>query len=107
MKRLIISFTSYPARIKYVKNVLRALYAQTLQPDKILLWLAKEQFPNLEKDLPEELQDDLRQNKFELRWCDNLGTHKKYFYAMQEFPEDIIVTVDDDVEYDKDVLQTL
>ena len=29
----------------------------------------------------------------------NLKSHKKYFYAMQEFPNDVVVTADDDVYY--------
>ena len=105
--QLIVSFTSYPARIQTVPKVLESLYAQTMQPDKILLWLAEEQFPNREADLPRQLVDDAAAGKFELRWCDNLGSHKKYFYAMQEYPEDIIVTVDDDIFYHQEMLQTL
>lgn len=97
--RLIVSFTSYPARIHAVPKVLESLYAQTMQLDKILFWLAEEQFPNREEDLPQKLVDDAMAGKFELRWCDDLGSHKKYFYAMQEFPDDIIVTVDDDTIY--------
>jgi len=105
--RLIVSFTSYPARIHAVPKVLESLYAQSMQPDKILFWLAEEQFPNRETDLPQQLVDDAAAGKFELRWCDDLGSHKKYFYAMQEFPDDIIVTVDDDIIYHPHTIQTL
>lgn len=104
---LIVSFTSYPARIHVVPQVLESLYVQSMKPDRILLWLAEEQFPNHEADLPKALIDDAAVGKFELRWCDNIGSHKKYFYAMQEYPEDIIVTVDDDTFYHPDTLQTL
>lgn len=107
MNRLIVSFTSYPERISAVNCVLNSLYAQTRKADEIILWLAKEQFPNRESDLPLSLQEDLDAGKFTLRWCENLGSHKKYFYVMQEYPEDIIVTVDDDTFYDQDTLQSL
>ena len=107
MGRLIVSFTSYPGRIRAVRQVFDSLYAQTLQADEIILWLAEEEFPNKEADLPKVLQEDLSSNKFTLRWCDNLGSHKKYFYAMQEYPEDIIVTVDDDLYYHPDSLERL
>ncbi|MBR4435904.1 MAG: glycosyltransferase family 2 protein [Clostridia bacterium] len=107
MSRLIVSFTSFPARIDSVKTVLDSLYQQTLQADEIILWLAEEQFPNGEADLPLPLREDLEAKRFTLRWCDDLGSHKKYFYAMQEYPEDIIVTVDDDTYYHPDTLQTL
>ena len=105
--QLIVSFTSYPARIHAVPKVLESLYAQTMQPNKILFWLAEGQFPNREADLPQQLVDDAAAGKFELRWCDDLGSHKKYFYAMQEFPDDIIVTVDDDIIYHPHTIQTL
>lgn len=105
--QLIVSFTSYPARIHAVPKVLESLYAQTMQPNKILFWLAEEQFPHREADLPQQLVDDAMAGKFDLRWCDDLGSHKKYFYAMQEFPDDIIVTVDDDIIYHPHTIQTL
>lgn len=107
MSRLIVSFTSYPGRIESVKQVLDSLYAQTLQADEIFLWLAEEEFPNKEEDLPKALQEDLLANRFHVRWCDNLGSHKKYFYAMQEYPDDIIVTVDDDTYYHPDSMERL
>ena len=78
-----------------------------MKPDKILLWLAEEQFPGREADLPNNLVKDAVEDKFELRWCDDIGSHKKYFYAMQEFPDDIIVTVDDDMYYDTDMIRRL
>ena len=104
---LIVSFTSYPARIYAVLQVLESLYAQSMKPDRILLWLAEEQFPGREADLPKELIDDAAAGKFELRWCDDLGSHKKYFYAMQEFPDDIVIIVDDDQYYHSDTIKTL
>lgn len=106
--QLIVSLTSYPARIHLVLKVLESLYAQTMQPDRILLWLAEEQFPNREADLPPKLVDDSKEGKFVLRWCsEDLGSHKKYFYAMQEFSNDLILTVDDDTLYHPQTVQTL
>ena len=63
-KRFIVSFTSYLARIPFVSQVLEGLYDQNLQADKILLWLAKEQFPNKESDLPDALVADAHAGKF-------------------------------------------
>ena len=107
MQKLIVSFTSYPARINSVKIVLDSLYAQTLQADEIILWLAEEEFPRKELDLPLSLQEDLQKHRYTVRWCDNLGSHKKYYYVMQENPEDLIVTVDDDLYYHPESLEKL
>lgn len=38
---------------------------------------------------------------------DNIMPHKKYFYAMQEFPNDIIITFDDDVVYSPFTISSL
>ena len=106
-KKLIVSLTSYPARMSTIHLCLDSLYKQSLKADMILVWLAEEQFPNKEGDLPSALIEDTKAGKIEVRWCDDIGSHKKYFYAMQEFPNDIIVTVDDDIIYAPDTLEKL
>lgn len=105
-RELIISLTSYPARIGFVHLTVRSLLKQTMKADKILLWLAEEQFPNRGNDLPPELTSLVAEG-FDIRWCDDLRPHKKYFYTMQEYPESIIITVDDDMEYQDTLVETL
>lgn len=43
-KKIVVSLTSFPARIKKVHIVIESLLNQTIKPDKIILWLSKEQF---------------------------------------------------------------
>ena len=38
---------------------------------------------------------------------DFLKSHKKYFYTMQEYPEDLIILVDDDMFYPYDMIEKL
>ena len=106
-RRLIVSLTTYPKRIGLIPQVLDSIYAQTRKPDEIVLWLAPEQFPEREKELPDRLLELKKDGKLTIRWCDDLKAHKKYFFAMQEYPEDLIVTVDDDLTYSKDTLAAL
>ena len=106
-RRLIVSLTTYPKRIGLIPQVLESLYTQTRKPDEIVLWLAPEQFPEREKELPDRLLELKKDGKLTVRWCDDLRAHKKYFFAMQEYPEDLIVTVDDDLTYSKDTLAAL
>lgn len=104
-ENLIVSLTSFPARIESVWKTIVSLKAQTLLPEKIILWLSKEEFAN--KKVPDSLirlQDDI----FEIRMVDgNLKSHKKYFYAFQEFPDYTIITLDDDNYYHKNLLNNL
>lgn len=105
--RLIVSLTSFPARIGTVYKAIASIYRQTLQPYKVILWLAESQFPKKEAELPVDLLE-YRQLGFEIRWCpEDIRPHKKYYYAMQEYPEDLIVTIDDDLTYDPYMLETL
>ena len=55
MGKVIISLTSYPARIDTVHLTIRSILRQTVQADKILLWLSIEEFPNKYADLPQNL----------------------------------------------------
>lgn len=106
-RRIIVSMTSYPKRIPTVHKALESIYAQTKSADLVVLWLAEEQFPNKEHDLPETLMKLVREKGLLIRWCDDLKGHKKYFYALQEFKNDIVITSDDDLLYPADMIESL
>lgn len=104
---LVLSLTSHPPRMQTISACIRSLLAQSKPADRCILWLSEEQFPRKMDDLPPDLTA-LATGRFEVRWVsDDLGPHKKYLYAMQEFPQSAVITVDDDVEYDPDLVQTL
>jgi len=100
----IVSLTSIPVRIKYIWITIETLMRQSCKPDKIILWLAKEQF--LDKKLPESLTI-LKSRGLSIEFCEDLRSHKKYFFTMQRFPESNVITVDDDVYYPKYFLEHL
>jgi len=106
MNNIIVSLTSYPARINNVSKTIMSMMVQTMEPDEIELWLSQEEFPDGEDSLPDSLLK-LRDGHFSIKWCSNLKPHKKYFYSMQEHKEDIIITVDDDVYYSPNVIEEL
>lgn len=107
-KRIIASFTTYPARIEHVSQSIETLFSQTRLPDEIVLYLAEEQFPRHEADLTEKLLKLSYTGQLKIRWCpEDLRSHKKYFYAMQEYPNDLIVTLDDDLLYNRNMLKNL
>ncbi|TNE80901.1 MAG: hypothetical protein EP332_05820 [Bacteroidetes bacterium] len=104
-KKLIVSFTSFPARIEDVWIVVECLFRQTYQADKIILWLSRNQFEGIK--LPESLLS--QQNRgLEIRFVEeDLKAHKKYLYAFDLYPKEFIVTVDDDLYYDEKLLENL
>lgn len=106
-ERLIVNLTSFPARIKHVWLVIETLLRQTTKPDMIILWLSRKQFPNGTDDLPQSLLD-LTKRGLTIRMVDaDYRSHKKYHYCLVEFPNDHIITVDDDVFYDTRLVERM
>jgi len=102
---VVVSLTSYPARIKNIWMVISSILAQSYCPKLIILWLSKEQF--LSKRLPKRLTD-LQSERFKIVFVEgDIRSHKKYLYAFMKFPEKIIITVDDDVIYSNDIVKCL
>lgn len=105
-KGLIVSLTSYPARIDTVHKAIISIFESTVLPERVILWLAEEQFPKRKADLPKCLLK-LEKSGLDIRFCKDLKPHKKYFYTMLEYPDNIVITVDDDIIYDSDMIDTL
>lgn len=104
---LIVSLTSYPKRIKYVFYTICSLLNQTIIPNKIILVLSIEEFPQKEKNLPKNLMN-FDKEIFEILWVkENIKSYKKYFYTMQWHPNSICITVDDDIIYQRDTIENL
>ena len=107
-KAITVSLTSYPARIWGVSDVLKTIFAQTVQPDHIRLCLVCSDFPGREADLPENLTNLIEAGKISIRWSDfDLKPHNKYFHTMLDYPDDIVLTIDDDIYYDPDMIEKL
>jgi len=104
--KIVVSLTSFPSRIPSLHKTVSSLMHQTLKPDVIVLWLAKEQFPNGENDLTKELLN-LKQYGLTIKWCSDIRSYKKLIPSLKEFPNDIIITVDDDVYYDEKLIELL
>ena len=104
--QIIVSLTSFPARIGTVHITINSLLKQTFLPDKIILWLAPEQFPNKENDLPQELLV-LKSEKFCIDWYKDIKSFKKLIPALKYYPDSIIVTADDDIIYNEKWLEQL
>ncbi len=104
-EEIIVSLTSFPARINTVWHTAYTLLCQSLKPTKVILWLADTEFKAVE-ELPRSLKR-LIPYGIDIRFCDNLMSHKKYYYAMKEFPDAIIITVDDDVYYPSFLIENL
>ncbi len=104
--RIIVSITTFPKRISKTWIIIESMLRQKIKPDTIILWLSIDQFPQI-SILPKRLQN-LQKRGLIIQICESdMKSHKKYFYAMKMFPNDNIITIDDDVFYNSNTLSNL
>lgn len=103
-EKVIVSLTSFPPRLPKLHLVIECLLRQTIKPDAIILYLTAGQVESIE-ELPKKLQD-LQKRGLQIKLCpDKIRSHTKYFYAIKENPNDIVITVDDDLFYRTDLVE--
>lgn len=103
-EKIIVSMASYAGRYEVLPVALKSLLLQKVKADKIIVWLDED---NSQNALTEELKK-LQEYGVEFRFTnDGIKPHKKYLYAMKEFPNDCVITVDDDLIYSEDMIESL
>ena len=102
--QIIISLTTYSTRIETVSLAIASIMHQSVKPDRILLYLDENEY-NM-NNIPQILKK--QQNLgVEIIFCEDLKSHKKYYFAMKDNPDAIIITIDDDVLYRSDLIESL
>ncbi len=106
-QQVIVSLTSFPAAISYAMKAVQSLLNGSVLPDKVVLYLTFSQF--VEKEIPQELWALAKSNPiFEIRNYDrDIRSYRKLIPALQDFPDAVIVTVDDDVAYHRNMLRDI
>ena len=105
--QVIVSLTSFPAAIPYAARAIQSILDGSVLPDKVVLYLTFAQFGD--NGIPQELQEmAARSPIFEIRNYDrDIRSYRKLIPALQDFPDAVIVTVDDDVAYHRHMLRDL
>lgn len=104
--RIIASLTTFPARIDNIWIVIESILRQSQKPDMLFLWLSKEQFSSIDV-LPKRLQN-LQTRGLQIRLCDgDLRSHKKYYYVLRDYPNDHLITFDDDLIYPTNTISSI
>lgn len=101
----VVSLTSYGHRLSTVFATIESIAAGSVRPRRLILWVAHE---DLAAGMTSVLCE-LQRRGLEIRVCEDLGAHKKYYpyaisLAVHELP---LVTADDDVLYPLRWLETL
>ncbi|MEZ8990163.1 glycosyl transferase [Vibrio breoganii] len=101
---IIVSLTTYSYRIHDVGLVIESIGLQSVKPKKIILWLDKTEFTI--NSLPNILYRQIDRG-LEVRFCDNIKSYKKLIPTLELYPNDNIITIDDDYIYPYDLIETL
>lgn len=103
-KKITVSLTTYGKRIYDVYITIQSLFEQTCKADNIILWLAETEFDY--ESVPEILKR-MERRGLEIRFCAEMRSYKKLLPVLKENPDDVIITVDDDMIYPFDMIENL
>jgi hypothetical protein len=99
--QFIVTLTTHGKRVKEkCPYAVMSILNQSVPPDRIVLYLAHG------TKIPERLKK-LKRHGLEIRFCDDIKSYTKLIPALADFPDDILVTADDDICYDKEWLKLL
>ena len=102
-----ISLTSWKARINTVSKTLYSL-VKMCPGFHIVLVLSKDEFPLMEKELPDNLMLFVENKLIELFWIKpNLKSFKKVLFTMDKYRDVPVISADDDCIYTCNYAQEL
>lgn len=102
---IIVSLTSHSIRLANVaKTTIWSIINSTFKNLHIVITVFKDDLPLM----PNDLKLLIKRGFVELIVADKaIGPHTKYFYAMQKYRNNPVITVDDDVIYPETMVQQL
>jgi hypothetical protein len=97
----VVSVTSFGERLQTVYLALESIACGFVLPSRLILWISKEEAPCCEMPCLRRLSE----RGLEIRLCDDLGPHKKYYpylsLILGETFDSNLITADDDVVYSR------
>ena len=100
---IIVSLTTFGKYLNTAHIAIESLLEQSLQPKKIVLWISNK---ICDSDIPEVLK---RQQKrgLVIRKTNDIRAYTKLIPALKEYPDNVIITFDDDNIYPFDSIECL
>lgn len=100
--RYIVSLTSFKTRIPKLWMVAESILRNKIKPDRFILYLQLDSM----NEVPQELKE-MQKRGVEIKLCSTeLRSHNKYYHAIKEFPDDCVITIDDDIFYRDDLIES-
>lgn len=101
---LTISLTTFGKRIQDVFLAVESIGFQSLKAGRVVLWLAEDEF--LDSKLPLSLKR-LAERGLTINYCEDIKQYKKLIPSIKSYPNDIIITIDDDMLYNVNLIEIL
>ena len=102
---IIVSLTSYGVRVNgTLPYTLYSLLQQTRKPNRIVVWLDE---VNWREDNLPPILNKLETLGVELYFVEDIRSYKKLIPALKKFPDNVIITVDDDLYYNPHTVEWL
>lgn len=98
-EKIIISLTSWAPRFENIPQVLDSIFSQTILPDKIVFNRSKGDI------LPVNVLQYLENHKVEIFDVPDTKVYKKLLPTLVRYPEDCIISIDDDWMYPKTMIE--
>lgn len=103
-RKVIVSLTSFGDRVQWSAPAIESIMEQTVKANRIVLWLDHEfEKPHM---IPQDLRM-LEKRGLEIRFTEDCGPATKLIPSLKAFPDDIIITIDDDTLYNYDIIDKL
>ena len=101
--KLVVSLTSYGHRISNVYLAIESIMQGSMKPNRIILWLDEKTNPD---SLPITLKKQ-QERGLEILYCQDLLSYKKLIPTLCHCNDSCIITIDDDVIYEYDLVENL
>lgn len=101
---LTVSLTTFGQRIEEVFLAIESIGFQSIKAGRVVLWLADDEFTY--EELPSTLKRQIKRG-LTIEFCEDLKQYKKLIPSLKKYPEDVIITIDDDVIYNFDLVEVL
>ena len=102
-KKIVVSLTTFSKRLFEVFLPIESIMQQTVKANHIILWLQEDWQDII---LPKYLQNQIGRG-LEIGFCKDIKSYKKLIPTLKKHPDDIIVTIDDDIIFAPDMLENL
>ena len=100
---IIVSLSTHGRRLYEVYLAIESIMQGSMKPNRIVLWLSSD----IQGDpLPLTLLKQMKRGLV-VKYTEDIGPYTKLIPALTEYPDSVIVTIDDDILYPYDTLELL